>query len=432
MSEWREVSIASIATAVAGGPFGSSLGRKDYVDDGVPVIRGAQLSSDARFRLNDFVFVTEDKADRHRGNLAYRDDVIVTQRGTLGQVGIVPSDCPYSRLLLSQSQMKVTVNPSASDPHFLYYALSEPGTRQRLIEHAMTAGVPHINLATLREFTLKVPPLKTQQVCASILGAIDDLIENNQRRIALLEQMAQAIYREWFVHFRYPGHENDDLVDSPIGLIPSTWSVTTVGEHAKALVDGDWIETKDQGGQDFRLLQVSNIGVGSFRETGNYRYVTTETFERLRCTEIHRGDILISRMPDPVGRAWLVDHLTERAITAVDVAILTPPGVESGLFISQYLNSSETLAHAAAVATGTTRKRVSRSVLSRFRLALPPDSELHRFSELVSPIVVHGSLLRRQSVALSAARNLLLPMLVSGAIDVSHIDLDALLDETAA
>jgi len=88
---------------VAGGPFGSSLGRKDYVDEGVPVIRGAQLSSGRRFSMDNLVFVGPEKADRHANNLALAGDVIVTQRGTLGQVGLVPEASGHERFLLSQS-----------------------------------------------------------------------------------------------------------------------------------------------------------------------------------------------------------------------------------------------------------------------------------------------------------------------------------------
>ena len=132
--------------------------------------------------------------------------------------------------------------------------------------------------------------------------------------------------------------------------------MTTLESVAASLVDGDWIETKDQGGSAYRLLQVSNVGLGNFRETGNFRYVTDDTFERLNCTAIMEGDILISRMPDPVGRAWYVDYLKQPSITAVDVAILRPRRESDGPFLELYLNSGPILAHSEQVATGTTRK----------------------------------------------------------------------------
>lgn len=136
------------------------------------------------------------------------------------------------------------------------------------------------------------------------------------------------------MHFRYPGHEDVGMVDSELGSIPDEWDVQSLGSLALAFVDGDWIETKDQGGSDYRLIQVSNIGLGTFRETGKFRYITAETFDRLRCTQIDRGDLLISRMPDPIGRAWLVDELDQPAITAVDVAILRPESSAVGAYLN--------------------------------------------------------------------------------------------------
>lgn len=209
MGAWRKVRIAELArggsSGVAGGPFGSSLGRKHYVPAGVPVIRGAQLAGSGRFSLDGLVFVSGEKADRHTGNLAHSGDLIVTQRGTLGQIGLIPSGQPYERFLLSQSQMKVSVDPTVADSEFLYFALSAPAAKQRLIDHAMTAGVPHVNLATLRDFQVFVPDVRTQRRIAAVLSAFDELIEINERRIELLEDLARSLYREWFVHFRFPG-----------------------------------------------------------------------------------------------------------------------------------------------------------------------------------------------------------------------------------
>jgi type I restriction enzyme S subunit len=328
----------------------------------------------------------------------------------------------------------IRIDPNLADPRFVFRVLQlayVDGTLDRF--YVQSTGITNFKWKTfLADYLVDLPSVETQSRVAGVLGAFDDLIENNHRRIALIEQMAAGIYREWFVRFRYPSREDDELVDSPVGLIPASWEVTTLAEQSAKLVDGDWIESKDQGGGDFRLLQVSNIAVGRFRETGNYRFITNETFERLRCTEIQPGDILISRMPDPVGRSWLVDHLDWRAVTAVDVAILTPRSPPAGSFLDQWLNSPETLAHAETVATGTTRKRITRSVLGRLALGMPPEDVLTGFHETVSRMMHMKSNLRQVNTKLQALRDLLLPRLVTGAVDVSHLDLDALLEETAA
>ena len=156
------------------------------------------------------------------------------------------------------------------------------------------------------------------------------------------------------------------------GILPFGWVLGTLGE-CSSISDGDWIESKDQGGNSYRLLQVSNIAVGNFRETDNFRYITQETFDRLRCKEVLPGQILVSRMPEPVGRAWLVNHRPWKAITAVDVAIVEVDGSRlDAKFCTYYLNSPINLAHAQARASGTTRLRITRRDLATFPVPLPP------------------------------------------------------------
>ena len=114
------------------------------------------------------------------------------------------------------------------------------------------------------------PPRAVQERIADILSAYDDLIENNRRRMALLEEAARQLYREWFVRLRFPGHEHTRITNG----VPEGWERRTFAEACSSLEDGDWIETKDQSGDDYRLLQISNIGINEFVETGNFRYVT--------------------------------------------------------------------------------------------------------------------------------------------------------------
>lgn len=211
--------------ALNGGPFGSKLVRRDYRSAGVPVIRGTNVSGDSYFSLSDLVFVSEEKADELLSNNAHPGDLVFTQRGTLGQVGIIPKNCGYRRFVISQSQMKLTVDESQADPYYLYYFFRTPRTVQMIHNLSLSSGVPHINLDILRHFEVTLPPLPTQRHIAGILSAYDDLIENNARRIAILEEMAQLLYREWFVHYRFPGHEDVEMVESELGMIPERWEV---------------------------------------------------------------------------------------------------------------------------------------------------------------------------------------------------------------
>ncbi len=229
MNEWRQLKLGAIARkdgyGFVDGPFGSNLPASSYVGSGVPVIRGVNLSlGQEKFRSHHYVFVSEETARKLKRSICSANDLIFTKKGTLGQTGIVPGNDIHQRFLLSSNQMKLSVDRAIANPLYVYYFVSSPYGRQRIIADAMTTGVPKINLAYLRNFQILLPPLSIQHRIAAILSAYDELIENNQRRIALLEKMAEEIYREWFVRMRFPGHEKMKIVKG----VPEGWQRTKV------------------------------------------------------------------------------------------------------------------------------------------------------------------------------------------------------------
>ena len=296
-----------------------------------------------------------------------------------------------------------------NEPMFVRYLLESldfsslnSGSAQPSLNRNYVYGVP------VRKVALPV-----QRKIAEILSAYDELIENNTRRIKLLEQMAQALYHEWFV--------------SPCqsGKLPKGWETHTFAGVCGSLEDGDWIETKDQGGDDYRLLQVSNVGVGTFVETGNFRYVSQETFEQLRCREVVPGDILVARMPKPTGRAWLVTRMPWKMITAVDVAIAkVHAGKADPFYVLYYLNSPETLAVVDKQQTGTTRARISRKHLGVLRIVVPPLSLQKRFGEFAGQAYRLATNLYKKNANLRRTRDLLLPKLISGEVDVAALEIE--------
>lgn len=203
-SKWEMVCIDDIKSlekySCVGGPFGSSLSRKHYVDSGVPVIRGVNLSGDS-FSESDFVFVSKDKALELQRNMAFRGDLVFTQRGTLGQVALIPEDSKYDRYVVSQSQMKLTVNSEIADPYFVYSYFRTTEAKTLIERSAIVGGVPHINLGILKEFKLKLPPLCVQKRVANISRILDNKITLNRQINQTLEQMAQTLFKSWFVDF---------------------------------------------------------------------------------------------------------------------------------------------------------------------------------------------------------------------------------------
>src|SRR5258708_6664098 len=158
---------ANSANAIVGGPFGSDLVSADYSPAGVPVIRGQNMS--ASFVSGDFVFVSPWKAKSLSANLAHPGDLVFTQRGTLGQVSIVPCDS-FQRYLVSQSQMKVSLNRARHDPCFVHQYFASRAGQKQIVLSAIQTGVPHTNLGILRAYRFPAPPLLEQRAIAAALS----------------------------------------------------------------------------------------------------------------------------------------------------------------------------------------------------------------------------------------------------------------------
>ena len=158
------------------------------------------------------------------------------------------------------------------------------------------------------------------------------------------------------------------------------WSIKPLAHLCEAFADGDWVESKDQSPEGIRLVQTGNVGEGVFKDRSEKaRYISEETFKRLRCTEIFEGDCLISRLPDPVGRSAIIPSVGERMITAVDCTIVRfDKSQYLPTFFNFYSQSNDYLSTIAKECTGTTRSRISRNNLGLTPIPVPPLPEQHR------------------------------------------------------
>jgi type I restriction enzyme S subunit len=423
---WPTVKLESIRArkkySLTGGPFGSNLVSRDYVPEGVPVIRGTNISGDDRFSYDDLVFVSEEKADELHQNNAHPGDIVFTQRGTLGQVGIIPQDSTFRRYVISQSQMKLTVDDSLADPLFIYYYFKWPNTVNRIKNLALSSGVPHTNLQILREFDIVLPPLPTQRKIAVALSAYDDLIENNARRIQILEEMAQAIYRQWFVEFRYPGHEDVPLVDSgtELGQIPEVWETKTLGDFGEVITgktpskkvdeywnscDAQFIRTPDMHDQFYCIETTDHLSLkGADSQSSKY---------------LPPNSLCVSC----IGTVGIVTITAIRAQTnqQINSIVLRDLSDLEFLYFS-LLNLEETIKLYAS--TGATMANLSRGKFMALRVITPSKELRAKYHEITSPMFEQIKNLQQKSANLRITRDLLLPRLVSGEVDVSEVKID--------
>lgn len=181
------------------GPFGSRMKSDCYVDSGIPVIRGSNLTS-GRKLAGKFVYITEEKAKELSSSIVLKNDLVFPHRGAIGEVGIIMED---KRYILSSSLMKLACDLDKAHPLYLYYFFKSKQGRHELLKNASQVGTPGIGqpLTSLRNITLKLPEPDEQKKIANILSKIDDKIELNHQINQTLEEIAQAIFKSWFVDF---------------------------------------------------------------------------------------------------------------------------------------------------------------------------------------------------------------------------------------
>jgi type I restriction enzyme S subunit len=257
------------------------------------------------------------------------------------------------------------------------------------------------------------PPIGTQRKIASALSAYDDLIENNSRRIKLLEEMAQRIYREWFVDFRYPGHEVVPMVDSELGLIPKGWSwkqLREIATEVRISVDPNTIDpgTPYVGLEHMpeRSLAISEWSTAESAGSRKYQFLIGDVlFGKIR-PYFHKVSV------PPVAGICSTDAIVIRCRTPAAYGLVLSV-VSSEAFVSEAVQSSQ----------GTKMPRANWGLLEKYPVAMPPQELLERFNSIASETI---SLIHRM---VNANRNLrftcelLLPRLTSGEIDVTDLDI---------
>jgi type I restriction enzyme S subunit len=414
---WAKVKIEFIRAdkrnSLVGGPFGSELTTKDYVDQGVPVIRGGNLPEDQIFKDDDFVFVSEEKADRLSSNTAQPGDVIFTQRGTLGQVGVIPAEARFPRYLLSQSQMKLTVGLAKAQPLFVYYFFRHPTTVQTVKNNAITSGVPHINLGILREFEMPLPPVDAQERIVSVLLNYDDLIENNRRRMALLENAARLLYQEWFVRLRFPGHEHTRVTNG----VPEGWRRVRLHSVTTKIASG----ATPRGGEasyaseGTTLIRSQNVFDDRFEDAG-LAFVNEEQAAALDNVTVRSRDILLNITGASVARCCMApDRYLPARVNQHVMIIRVDPAAADVFLVHAAINSDERKRQLLSYAQkGSTREALTKEMIGDFEVTLPADSLMRQFGETAKLCFLQRENLALQNQKLGAARDLLLPRLISG------------------
>lgn len=430
--EWKTVPIKSLYVGLYDGPHATPK-----PSNAGPVFLGIKnVTDDGRLDLSDIRHIAEDDfGSWTRRAQPQRNDLVFTYEATLNRYAIIPEGF---RGCLGRRMALIRPDPEKVDVRFLLYYFFTDEWRAVIRSNLLTgATVDRIPLTTFPEFPVRVPPLPVQQRIAGILSAYDELIENSQRRIKILEAMARALYREWFVHFRFPGHDAPSSptllpegegsghppspigrgvggegalprVASPLGEIPEGWEVKSLGEIA----------------EDVRR----NMPKGELKEPTPYvglehiprRSLALDAWET--ATELGSNKLAFQKGEVLFGKIRPYFHKVSVApfdgLCSADTIVIRSRRPEHYAIIVACVSSDAFVAEASATANGAKMPRANWDVLKKYPVVIPKGAVAEKFSTLFVDILAQQQALVFQIQNLRRTRDLLLPRLLSGQIEV--------------
>lgn len=441
-SEWVTHTMEEIAAptpaAMATGPFGSSISAKYFVDSGVPVIRGSNLSPDTSTRLIEegLVFITAEKAGEFDRSTARRGDLIFTCWGTINQVGLIDSRATFDRYVVSNKQMKLTVDPMKADPRFIYYVFSGPDKQAEILDNGIGSSVPGFNLGQLKRHEILLPSLTEQRAISDFLESLDDRITLLRETNATLEAIAQALFKSWFVDFdpvrakrdgRAPeGMDEataalfpDSFEHSELGEVPTGWDCKFVDDVAE-IVKGKSYSSKDFVDSHHTAL----VTLKSFERGGGFRMDGFKPYAgAYKASQVVlAGDLIVAytdvtQAAELIGRPAIVVGVPEyeTLVASLDVGIVRPdPICSSRQFLYGLFKTDAFQLHAQSRTSGTTVLHLAKDGVGGFKFACPPPSVVSAFDALAATLSERRQMNSDLIRSLTALRDTLLPRLISG------------------
>lgn len=408
--KWTESTLGQIVEDESGliqtGPFGSQLHQSDYEPDGIPVIMPKDIL-DGKVNCETVARVSEETANRlHRHRLRPRT-IVVPRRGEITKRAFIKAE--QEGWLCGTGCLQIVLSGEKLLPEFLYYFMEQQHVVRWLEQHAVGTTMLNLSASIVSNLPVRYPNAGTQRAIADVLSAYDDLIENNRRRMALLEESARLLYREWFVRLRFPGHEHTPIVNG----LPAGWDgallddLCLIGRGASPrpiaqFMGGDipWFKIGDAtASESFYIFQTEEHVI----EDGAKRSVMVEPGSLILSNSATCGIPYFTAVGGCVHDGWL--HFSQFKRISQEF-----------LYCYLYFKREELV---SSVSDGSTQKNLNTAAVGRLRVALPKnDVLLAQFDDAIRPMFEMVLNLARQNISLRSARGLLLPRLMSGELTV--------------
>jgi type I restriction enzyme, S subunit len=386
----------------------------NYSDYGYPMVRVTDIKN-GTLKTADCKTVDEktflEFSKKHRPAAG---DIIFSRVGSYGNSSFVKTN---EKFCLGQNTVCISAERDIIHPYYLFTFLLSPEATSKIYAFVGGASQPTISLANIKRIKVPLPPLPIQQRIAAILSTYDDLIENNTRRIAILEEMARRLYEEWFIHFRFPGHKEAEFIEAERGPVPIGWSWVSLGDMYQTSAGGTPSRKKPElFGGDIRWVKSKELRDAPIFETEET--ITEAGLKGSSAKLFPKNSVLIAMYGATIGRLAV---LQAKSSTNQAICALLPSSKTHGwsyAFLSLVVRRNELI----DLRAGAAQQNVSQAIIKRFPMLLADEGTHRSFEEAVAPVLQLSFMLHRKNANLRSQRDLLLPRLVSGEIDVSEAE----------
>jgi type I restriction enzyme S subunit len=414
---WETAPVRDLASYITVGFVGSMSSL--FVDAGVPLLRGQNILPYS-LNLTNLKYISKETHRKWKKSALQAGDVAIVRVGYPGTACVIPEGLGD---LNAASLVIIRPNRDLLDSHFLCYVLNSPWGKAEIKGRLVGAAQQVFNTQTAAELEVPVPPLSIQRKIAAILVAYDDLIENNLRRIKILEEMAQSLYREWFVKFRFPGHQHARFTDSPLGRIPEEWEVVPFTEIADVLSGGTPKTTEQEYWGGSIPFFAPKDAPESFYVTNTEKAVTEIGLRKCN-SKLYPKDTVFITARGTVGKVLMPS--TDMAMNQSCYALRGKQGI-SQLYL--FFATREQANYLKKNTGGATFDTIVVDTFRRMLVARPGNEIIARFSQLIQPGTELILNMLKKNITLRRTRDLLLPRLISGEVDMAHTVTDLSLEQ---
>lgn len=396
--------------------------------DGFKMVNMGELYQYDRLTNQEMELVPLNDIEKNNFSLDEGDLLFARQSLVLEGVGKCSIVVSVPELTVFESHLiRIRLNKKISNPEFYHYFFSSYYGKKLIQTLAIQVAASGIRSSELAKLKVPYPSKSIQDNIAVIFASIDSLIEKNSRRVEILEAMAQLLYREWFVEFRFPGYEKHMFVDSELGKIPEGWRAGTLRDVLKTLESG----SRPSGGIDEKETEIVSVGAENIIGLGQYNYgadkfVSTEFFNAMRKGHIKSRDVLLYKDGAQIGRKSMFrDNFPHKQCCVNEhVFILRSNDLISQNYLYFWLDLPNVTEMIVNSNSNAAQPGINQQDVNRLPILVPAKPVVEAFEEVVEPMMKLLFNLAKINIALTKTRDLLLPKLMSGEIDVSKLDIN--------